>query len=109
MVQASEKAAYIKSAIRAVGRACGGWNAAAIKFGARMPAWVTRHGTGEGSASQKTTLAGTTAILGNSVKYVGSFRGIQRRLQYALDRQASAMAKQIPILLKKYGGRDIKL
>ena len=82
-----------------------GWSAAASKLKVKMPAFMDRFDGQGGSISialgpDKFSIKAT-----NTVGYADDVRGYQRRIQAAVDRQASAFAKRTAFFLDKRGQR----
>lgn len=74
---------FIKRLQKHVGRAKGGWNAAAQKFSYNAPPWVSRHGTGDGSATETMNARGGTLVAINRNKAIGSLENQARIVQNA--------------------------
>jgi hypothetical protein len=98
-------AAFIKAEIEKVGILASGWNAAAARLGAKLPAWITRHGTGRGSIRILLGALSMRIVLANAVKFVGNVKGLTRRVQSALDRRSKAMDRQLENFAVKQAAR----
>lgn len=85
--------AYANSVLARVGILASGWNAAAVALGLSLPAWISRHGTKYGRVKVKFTTTGGSITVTNAVRFAGDVRGIDRRVQWALDNQARQMDK----------------
>lgn len=84
-----------------VGWLAHGWNKAAELLGTKVPQWIRRHGTSDGVARLTVSAHGLRLFFGNDVKFVDNIRGLERRLQWALDQVAkSILERQIPAALK---------
>jgi hypothetical protein len=93
--KASGVAAYIKKMQGRVGLLASGWNASALKFGHKMPAWIARHGSRRGAAVQIDKKGSLLIRLTNAVRFAGQVMGMQRRVQWALNNRARQMNKQL--------------
>lgn len=102
LVRRSEFDAYVKQQQQRVGILGGGWNAAAEQFGVSRPAWISRHGTGRGSVPVM-ELDGERMkiVISNDVGYTGEVKGLQARVQKALDWQARDMNRRVDDFAKK--------
>ena len=100
-VSSAEYNALRKTLLARVGWLASGWNAAAQKLGVRLPAWITRHGTGAGIILVTSDGRRFRIEISNAVKFVGSVKDLDRRIQKAVDYQANAMQRQADFLLKK--------
>jgi hypothetical protein len=69
-----------------------GWNEIAAKLGISLPQMITRH-TGPGHAVIEISETRLRIVATNDVAYA-SDTGLERRLQFAIDRQASKMEAQ---------------
>jgi hypothetical protein len=101
VVPAAEKKAYIAKILRRVGYLAAGWNASAIKLGAKLPAWITRQGHGGGQCLVEETPRGIRIRMENMVGFATKVRGLPRRIQWALDTQANAMQRAVTNLMRK--------
>lgn len=90
---------YVKRMQRRVGYLGAGWKAAANQTGAKMPTWVRRHSA---PSQARVRIEGQqfTAVFANLVKYA-SQGDLQRRVDFAANRQASDMMKKLVYLTKK--------
>ncbi len=97
---------YVKEIIARVGWLASGWNIAAVALGVIPPAWILRHGA-PGSVHVETTEFGISIVMTNKVRFAGEVKGWERRIQYAMDKQADRMtnrsAKFMLNALKKEG------
>ena len=100
-VSKSELLALQRRLLKEVGWLSAGWNEGALKLGVRLPAWVSRHGSGRGSVSIINSGATFRITIANEVGFVGSVKGFSRRVQSAIDLQANAMRRQAEHLMKK--------
>ena len=90
-----------KMLIARVGFLAAGWNAAAESLGVKLPAWVSRHGTGHGSYLALLDTSHISITIVNAVGYALNVDGIEGRIQSALNLQANAMIREREALLKK--------
>lgn len=104
-VRVRNLAAYIKSQVALVGILASGWNAAAARLGAKLPAWVTRHGNSRGSVRISLGALTIRIVLTNAVKFVGSVKGLNRRVQSALNKRSRAMDRQVEHYAMKQAAR----
>ena len=96
---------YIAAQVAKVGILASGWNSAATRLGLQLPTWITRHGTARGQVDVITS-GGTVKIrITNAVRYVGDVRGMDRRVQSALNNRAKQMDKQVDDLAVKRASR----
>ena len=100
-VSKSELLALQRRLLKEVGWLSAGWNEGALKLGVKLPAWVSRHGSGRGSVSIIKSGATFRITIANEVGFVGNVKGFSRRVQSAIDLQANAMRRQAEHLLKK--------
>jgi hypothetical protein len=99
-VAARGLASYRKTVLAKVGMMAAGWNSAASKFGAKLPAWITRHNV-SGSASLRVQGARVEAEITNASVYARAAAGITRRLTHALKRRSGAINRQVNHFLKQ--------
>lgn len=78
----SELNRLLRQKKKQLGREAGGWNAAAVKLGAKVPAWVKRHGTSEGSCIIIVRNGKASIRMKNSVPYNQEMT--KRRAEYVL-------------------------
>ena len=100
-VSSTEFNALKKTLLGRVGWLASGWNAAAQKLGVRLPAWIARHGTSAGVILVTSDGRRFRIEISNAVKYVGSVKDLDRRIQKAVTYQANAMQRQADFLLHK--------
>jgi hypothetical protein len=84
-----------------VGELAAGWNAGAAKLGAKLPVWITRHGSRRSAISITNTARLFRIMLINAVKYVTSVDDYDRRIQSAITIQANKMRRQAEFLLAR--------
>lgn len=85
---------------KSLGREAAGWNAAAVELKAnRIPAWVKRHGTGEGSCKITRRKDRITIIITNSVPYNEAMT--MRRAAFVLDKVERGFAGNLRALKRK--------
>lgn len=105
VVLAAEKKAYIAKVLRRVGYLAAGWNASALKLGAKLPAWITRQGHGNGQCLVEESANGIRIRMENMVGFATKVRGLERRIQWALDTQAKAMERAVTNIIRKNARR----
>lgn len=93
--RASGVPAYLKSMLARVGLLASGWNAAAVKYGFKPPAWIARHGVRRGNAVEIDKKLGLVIRIKNAVRFASEVTGMQRRTQWALNNRARQMDKQL--------------
>jgi hypothetical protein len=77
-----------------VGWLSAGWNSAAAKLGVPVPRWIRRHGTIRSAiVFSKGARGGLRILLVNAVGFVGNVPDYARRVQFAVDWQASKMSR----------------
>ena len=88
---------------RKVGWLAGGWNIAANRLGAgaKVPAFVRRHGAAPGQVIVDFRADRLRIVLENQVKYADYVGGLQKRASFALRKRVHAMQRQIPYLIRK--------
>ena len=85
---------------KSLGREAAGWNAAAVELKAnRIPAWVKRHGTGEGSCRITRRKDRITIIITNSVPYNEAMT--MRRAAFVLSKVERGFAGNLRALKRK--------
>jgi hypothetical protein len=96
----AKKAAYIKKAVKMVGKQAAGWKAAAIKLGAKLPAWITRH---DRAGYAKYTQQGSRGVLelANAGVYARARGTLERRLQAVLTKRTGALTRRVDYYLKQ--------
>jgi hypothetical protein len=82
-----------------VGLLAGGWNATAVKVGAKLPAWVKRHGTEGGKVQVKLRSKSYVITMRNQVGY-GRKLGLQKRVDRAALKQAGKLRRRLPYVLR---------
>jgi hypothetical protein len=82
-----------------VGALAGGWNATAVKVGAKLPAWVRRHGTERGKVQVKLRRTSYVITMRNQVRY-GRKLGLQGRVDRAARKQAGKLRRRLPYVLR---------
>lgn len=97
---ATDKLERLRQKLHArVGWLASGWNAAARALKAAIPGYASKH-SAPGAVSIEVTANRIRVTVENNVSYGPSIAGIQRRLQFALDKQAGKMERQVPHVLK---------
>lgn len=104
IVLAAQKKSYTATVLRKVGLLMAGWSASAEKLGAKLPAWVTRHGSGGGRCAV-TSRNGIHIRMENMVGFIGRVGGLKRRVQWALDAQAGALERAAEAIMRKAARR----
>lgn len=105
VVQAAEKKAYIKKVLARVGLLAAGWNASAIKLGARFPAWIKRHGHANGQCLVEENARGIRIRMENAVGFATKVRGLERRIKWAINAQANALDRAADNIMRKTAQR----
>jgi hypothetical protein len=100
---AHEVNALLRRLIDRVGILMSGWSAAAIALGANVPAWVKRHGTSNGAIHVVINFQGMKITMINNIRFADNVQGLEKRIQFALTRQASKMENQMKAILTKAG------
>ncbi|GAA5139389.1 hypothetical protein GCM10023213_19990 [Prosthecobacter algae] len=100
VTDAAELKAYVKKMQGRVGLLSSGWVSAASKLGVRLPAWITRHGSGNGDIAIE--MSGTekmVIVMKNRVKY-GAANDLQRRVDYVIRYRKKALNRRLPYVLR---------
>ncbi len=105
IVLAAQKKSYTATVLRKMGLLMAGWNASAEKLGAKLPAWVTRHGSGGGRCAVTTRNGNVHIRMENIVGFIGRVGGLKRRVQWALDAQAGALERAADAIMRKAARR----
>jgi len=105
VVQAADKKAYIKKVLARVGLLAAGWNASAIKLGARFPAWIKRHGHANGQCMVEENARGIRIRMENAVGFATKVRGLERRIKWAINAQANALDRAADNIMRKTAQR----
>jgi hypothetical protein len=102
-IKAQSLAAYRKTLLARVGKMAAGWKKAATKLGQSLPAWIERHSRA-GSITYKTSglfnSKGELAMT-NSGVYAGQRSGLERRLNFAMKKQAGKINRRVDYFLKQ--------
>lgn len=85
-----------------VGTLAAGLNAAAAKLGYKPPAWIWRHNS-PGSIEIQVSARGIRIVMVNGVEFASTVRGLQSRLQKAIDEEVRKNQRQIDFLVEKAG------
>jgi hypothetical protein len=94
-IKARGLAAYAKAAAAKVGILASGWNAAAARLGAGLPAWIARHGTKRGSVTVRVGAFSVRIGITNRVPFAGDVDGLIARVESALARRSRQMDRQV--------------
>ncbi len=89
------------SLVGQVGFLAGGWNAAADTLGVPVPAWIARHGRGNGTCEVEIEENRIRILISNNVGYARDVDGFDRRTAAALGYQADAFEREMEFLLEK--------
>lgn len=95
LVKKNDYAWFKKRVRERVGLLAGGWNRAAARLGARVPAWVRRHGEGRGDIIVTIKSSSFSITMSNDVRYSENVKGFRSRVQRALNDQAGAMERRL--------------
>lgn len=93
--------AYTKMLLKRVGILSSGWNSAATKLGSRVPAWISRHGTGSGQVALKFGWTETSIHIENNVTYANRRRELVGEVKRALWRRTRAINSQLASMAKR--------
>jgi hypothetical protein len=96
----AKKTAYIKKAVKMVGKQAAGWKAAAVKLGAKLPAWITRHERA-GYINYKQQGSRGVLELANAGVYARARGSIERRLKAVLAKRTGAITRRVQYYLKQ--------
>jgi hypothetical protein len=99
LVKKMAMAKYLRSVQRKVGYLSAGWARGAALTNARIPSWVKRHNS-PSQAKISITDDRLVAVFKNNVPFA-RYSALQNRVDFALNRQASAMMKQVANFAKK--------
>ena len=102
-VAAADFNAYQKLVLARVGFLASGWKAAATALGSKLPAWIRRH-NGPGDATVHESFNGITVTATNKVRYASSGDN-DRRVKWAINRQAGKLRAQLDYQLKQNARR----
>ena len=105
VILAQRKKDYQQRVLKKVGLLMSGWNASAAKLGTKLPAWTSRHGTGGGRCAVTKTRSGIRIRLENMVGFVTKVKGLERRVQWALNAQAGALERAADAIIRKTARR----
>ena len=105
VILAQRKKDYQQRVLKKVGLLMAGWNASAAKLGTKLPAWTSRHGTGGGRCAVTKTRSGIRIRLENMVGFVTKVKGLERRVQWALNAQAGALERAADAIIRKTARR----
>jgi hypothetical protein len=101
LVAAADYRRYQKLVMGRVGWLASGWNAAAVKLGVRVPAWIARHGSSAGQVAVKLEGWSPSVEIINRVKYGGEVKDLKSRIARALESQRKSMERQIKWLTER--------
>jgi len=105
VILSQRKKDYQRRVLKKVGLLMAGWNASAAKLGTKLPAWTSRHGTGGGRCAVTKTRSGIRIRLENMVGFVTKVKGLERRVQWALNAQAGALERAADAIIRKTARR----
>ena len=105
VILAQRKKDYQQRVLKKVGLLMAGWNASAAKLGTKLPAWTSRHGIGGGRCAVTKTRSGIRIRLENMVGFVTKVKGLERRVQWALNAQAGALERAADAIIRKTARR----
>lgn len=92
---------FVKEVQKKVGMLAGGWAAAAITLGVRVPDWIARHGTMRGTI-RVVPGKNNSITIENGVKFATNVRGFEKKLQAVLNFRTAAMTKMLDFLVMKH-------
>jgi hypothetical protein len=84
-----------------VGFLAAGFNKAAARLGVAMPAWIKRHGEGHGSFSMVVSRDSVRISIVNAVMYADKVKGLNSRIQRALNDEAKSLERQYEQALRR--------
>lgn len=96
---------YQKRTKKRVGSLAGGFNRAAGRFGVRPAAWIWNQNTA-GAVEVTATARGIIVRITNAKSFAAETRGLENRLQRALNEHAQAMRRQADDFYKKVGRKS---
>ena len=99
-VPAKGLAQYRRKVLALVGKQAAGWKAAAIKLGAKLPAWIARHDRA-GYINYKQQGSRGVLELANAGVYARARGSIERRLKAVLAKRAGAINRRVDYFLKQ--------
>jgi len=103
-VKAGDLKRLISAKKKMVGYLASGWKQAAAKFGAKLPAWITRH-SGAGSSREVSSQVSIEVVATNSVGYADKAANINQIVQASLNAQAGNMRRQVESYLARAAKR----
>lgn len=86
--------------VKKVGKLADGFSPAAVKLGYNPPTWIRRHG-GHGQVSIVMGKNRFAVSIINGLPFASHVKGLERRLQQALNEQATAMQRKVDFYLEK--------
>lgn len=86
--------AYIATVLQRVGLLASGFAPAMQALGMAVPAWIARHGSGNGSYTNVEGFAGRRIRIVNRVPYASHVADLGRRVQHVTENRAIQMEKQ---------------
>jgi len=92
---------FIKQLQSHVGRAKGGWNHAAARFGYKPPPWVSRHSSADGDSAEIKTNRGGVFIAINRNKSIGTINARTRIVENAMRGRERDMRKSLDLWLQR--------
>lgn len=92
---------FLKLLQKNVGYLAAGWNKAAAKLGVSVPAWIKRHQDAPGVCEVTISLTHFRIVISNAVPFVGNVRGIDERIEHALNYGARGMERQAKFLMDR--------
>lgn len=102
----SKTYAWFRKRVQArVGLLAGGWNRAAERLGYNPPAWIRRHGAERGGIDISLAGEKMRIVISNQVKFAGNVKGLERRVQKAINLQTRAMLRRVEFAEKKAAKR----
>lgn len=91
----------IKENLADVGKLAGGWNAAASRLGAKVPAWIKRHTASPGAIQVQSSEHRVKLVMINKVRYASQITNLEARLKRALGLRLAAIQRQLEEQVKK--------
>lgn len=85
---------FVRKKTERVGFLAAGWNSAAQRLGTRLPNWITKHGSKNGSIRVVLNAMNMTISVVNSVPFIGNVADLRRRVQHALNVREGKLRRQ---------------
>ncbi len=103
-VQKGELSRFRTAQKKKVGQLAAGWNQAAAKLGYKPPAWIWRHSS-PSKAVVEISERRMRFLMVNGVQHAREVRGLERRVQYAVNRQTRKMLNTVEAAVAREAAR----